>query len=178
MAPRKNPLKYVTFEVKHGYFGLLGDQNVLLRSCLPVKSKQTCTDALLVDIDNAEFDRSRFKNLQEQIATYFKGCYADFSDVAVDLKTFNSFSRKILTACQKIRFGQTMTYGQIAKIAGSIKGARAAGNVLAKNPVPLIIPCHRVVCSNGGLGGFSAAGGTKIKKILLDLEKKVIRDRC
>lgn len=172
MAPRKNPLKYVTFKVKHGYFGLLGDQIALLRSCLPVKSKQECIDVLLAGIDSAEFDKSRFKDLQKQIVVYFNGNYTDFSNVAVDLKAFNSFSRKILAACQKIPFGQTMTYGQIAKIAGCPKGARAAGNVLAKNPVPLIIPCHRVVCSNGRLGGFSAAGGTTTKKRLLNLEQK------
>ena len=176
MAPPKNPLKYVTFKVKYGHFGLLGDQNAILRSCLPVKSKQACTDALLEDIESAEFDKNCFKNLQKQIAAYFKGSYADFSNVAVDLKAFNSFSRKILIACQKIPFGQTITYARIAEIAGNIKGARAAGNALAKNPAPLIIPCHRVVCSNGRPGGFSAAGGTITKKILLDMEQKMIRE--
>ena len=176
MAPPKKPLKYVTFKVKCGYFGLLSNQNALLRSCLPVKSKQACIDALLADIESAEFDKSHFKSLQEKIAVYFKGGYADFSSVAVDLKTFNSFSIKILTACQKIPFGQTTTYARIAKIAGSIRGARPAGNVLAKNPIPLIIPCHRVICYNGQPGGFSAAGGTTAKKILLELEQKIIRD--
>ena len=176
MGLRNNPLKYVTFKVKCGYFGLLGNESALLRSCLPAKSKQVCIGALLSDIENAEFDKSRFKDLQEQITAYFKGGHADFSNVSVDLKGFNSFSRKILTACQKIPFGQTTTYGRLAQIAGSIKGARAAGNVLAKNPVPLIIPCHRVVCSSGRLGGFSAAGGTTTKKILLNLEQKTIRD--
>jgi len=175
MAPPKNPLKYITFKVKHGYFGLLGDEKALLRSCLPTKSKQACIDALLAGIESSEFDKSRFKNLQELISAYFEGNYADLSNVAVDLKAFNSFSRKILAACQKIPPGQTVTYGRLAEIAGSIKAARAAGSVLAKNPVPLIIPCHRVVCSNGRLGGFSAAGGTKVKKILLDLEQKMTR---
>lgn len=175
MAPSKKPLKYVTFKVRHGYFGLLGTTKNLLRSCLPTKTKQACIDTLLADIESSEFDKSCFKNLQGLISAYFKDNYADFSNVPVALKPFNSFSRKILTACQKIPLGQTMTYGRLAKIAGSIKGARAAGNVLAKNPVPLIIPCHRVICSNGRLGGFSAAGGIKTKKILLDMEQKTIR---
>ena len=83
---------------------------------------------------------------------------------------FSLFAAKVLTACRTIKFGQTTTYGQLAKMAGSPKAARAVAGVMAKNPLPLIIPCHRVLQANNKLGGFSAPGGIELKKSMLELE--------
>jgi len=80
------------------------------------------------------------------------------------------FTRRVLTACRSIEFGRTVSYGRLAEMAGKPGSARAVGGVLAQNPLPLIIPCHRVICANGSLGGFSAMGGVRLKKRLLELE--------
>jgi O-6-methylguanine DNA methyltransferase len=81
------------------------------------------------------------------------------------------FEKKVLMACMEIPAGETLTYGQLAEKAGYPKAARAVGSVLAKNKLPLIIPCHRVVRADGKIGNFSAPGGTKLKKRMLNYEK-------
>jgi O-6-methylguanine DNA methyltransferase len=84
------------------------------------------------------------------------------------------FAGRVLTACGDIKFGQTISYGRLAKKIGRAGAARAVGGALAKNRLPLIIPCHRVIRSDGKIGGFSAAGGTTIKKGMLELERKIL----
>jgi len=85
------------------------------------------------------------------------------------------FARRVLTACRDIRFGQTVSYGRLAEMAGKAGSARAVGGALAKNPLPLIIPCHRVTYANGKMGGFSATGGVKLKKRMLKLEECALK---
>jgi methylated-DNA-[protein]-cysteine S-methyltransferase len=145
-----------------------------------------------------EFDKDLFKSAQEQITAYFEGNCVDFKDVLIAhchsreihpqgsgnpdgvridfrnvpvvLNGLSVFAKRVLTACRGIRFGQTVSYGRLAEMAGKPGAARAVGRILAKNPLPLIIPCHRVICTNGSLGGFSATGGVKLKKRMLKLE--------
>lgn len=82
-----------------------------------------------------------------------------------DTRSLSGFARRVLRVCAGIRPGELMTYSELARNVGSPGAARAVGQVMAKNPFPLLIPCHRVVGSNGKLGGF--AGGTKMKRELL-----------
>jgi len=86
------------------------------------------------------------------------------------LQKLTSFEQKVLFACAKIPKGETRTYGQIAKAIGKPRAVRAVGNALAKNPLAPIIPCHRVVRSDGGIGGYSARGGEKKKRKMLKKE--------
>jgi O-6-methylguanine DNA methyltransferase len=86
------------------------------------------------------------------------------------LGKLTSFEKKVLFACTKIPKGETRTYGQIAKEIGKPDAARAVGNALGKNPIAPLIPCHRVVRSDGKLGGYSARGGVGKKKRMLKLE--------
>ncbi len=119
-----------------------------------------------------EFDKTFFKTLQEQIAAYFEGACVNFSrDIPLALDGFSSFGISVLTTCRAIEFGQTITYGRLAKKSGRPNASRAVGSTLAKNPLPLLIPCHRVIRSDGKLGGFSAPGGVNLKKRLLLHEK-------
>ena len=80
------------------------------------------------------------------------------------------FQRRVLKQCRLIPYGRTMSYGELAAKAGSPRAARAVGNCMAANNIPLLIPCHRVVCSDGRLGSFSAPGGTSMKRRLLAME--------
>ena len=88
----------------------------------------------------------------------------------VDLSGFSPFGKRVLRACRKIKYARTATYGQLAEMAGSAGASRAAGNILGKNPLPLIIPCHRIIRADGDMGGFSATGGVNLKKKMLKLE--------
>ena len=87
------------------------------------------------------------------------------------LDGFSIFAREVLTACRDIRYGRTISYGILAEKTGRVAAGRAVGGALAKNPLPLIIPCHRVTCKSGNIGGFSAPGGAGMKENMLKLEK-------
>ncbi|KAF0106336.1 MAG: methylated-DNA-protein-cysteine S-methyltransferase [Chloroflexi bacterium] len=94
--------------------------------------------------------------------------------VLVDWSQITSFQKKVLEAACAIPFGEVRTYGQLAQQLGIPSASRAVGGALARNPMPIIIPCHRVVASNGNLTGFSAADGIQTKQWLLELEGRKI----
>lgn len=164
-------LKYAIFHVKWGYFGLFGTEKALLRSCLPAPSPAAAKKLLLKNTTSTKADSNLFPQLQQKITAYFEGTCVDFSDVKLDLSRFAPFAERVLLACRKVRYGHIITYGQLAQMAGSPRSARAVGNILAKNPFPLIIPCHRIIRADGSPGGFTAPSGTKLKQKLIDLEK-------
>jgi methylated-DNA-[protein]-cysteine S-methyltransferase len=91
-------------------------------------------------------------------------------EIPLDVRKGTDFDRRVWRAISEIPFGQTRSYGQVALAAGRPSAARAAGRACGRNPVPIIVPCHRVVGSGGKLGGYS--GGLEIKRALLDLEKR------
>jgi methylated-DNA-[protein]-cysteine S-methyltransferase len=102
-----------------------------------------------------------------ELDEYFRGERTEFS-CGFDISELSAFSKKVLCETAKIRYGETITYSELAKRIGS-RAARAVGNALANNPIPIIIPCHRVVAKNG-IGGYSA--GLDIKTRLLELEER------
>jgi O-6-methylguanine DNA methyltransferase len=103
-------------------------------------------------------------------ARHLGGQPADFSAVTLDLSGVAEFARRVYAAARRIPAGRTATYGEIAAEIGAPGEARAVGQALGANPIPLIVPCHRVVGSGRRLGGFSAPGGTVTKTRLLALE--------
>ena len=162
-------LRYVIFRTRWGWFGLLGTERGLLRSCLPVDYREA-KKQLLADLGLCRADAGFFAGLQEQIKAYFEGACVDFANTPVVLDGLGEFGRAILSACRKIEYGRTVSYGEVARLAGRGAAGRAAGTILAKNSVPLIIPCHRVIRRDGQIGGFSAPGGIKLKEKMLRLE--------
>ena len=166
-------IKYTIFETKWGYFGLASIENALIRTVLPLASREKAKNRLLKNISTTDYDRHLFSRLQKQIIAYFEGNHVNFNtNIPLMLAGFSKFGASILTACRDITFGQTISYRQLACKAGHPDAARAAGSVIAQNPIPLIIPCHRVLRSDGSMGGFSAPGGVTLKKRLLTLEKQ------
>jgi len=164
-------MKYTIFRTKWGYFGLAAADKGLLRTCLPLAGRERVESQLLHNLPDSQYDKDLFKTAQEQITAYFEGDCINFSaGFPIVLNGFSSFAGSVLTACRDIRFGQTVSYGRLAEMAGKSGAARAVGGILSKNPLPLIIPCHRVVCANGNLGGFSTSGGVNLKKRMLKLE--------
>jgi len=177
MPKMPKTVKYTIFETKWGYFGLAAIENSLLRTHLPYSELEKVETRLLENLPMPHFDKGLFKMLQQQITAYFEGTYENFGkDVPIITAGFSPFAASVLTACRDISFGQTISYGQLAKKVGRPRAARAIGRALAKNPLPLIIPCHRVICANGKIGGFSAAGGIRLKKRMLELEHQVLAE--
>ena len=167
-------IKYSVFQTKWGYFGLAGTESALNRTQLPWSKKENVENRLLQNLTEFEHDKDYFKHLQEQIAAYFDGCLVEFGlDIPVSIDNLGQFGREVLNACRNVEFGQTITYSQLATKSGRPAAGRAVGNTLAKNPLPLIIPCHRVVRTDGGIGGFTAPGGTDLKVRLLEHEQQV-----
>jgi methylated-DNA-[protein]-cysteine S-methyltransferase len=172
----QKPTRYVIFKTGWGYFGLAGVEGKLLRSRLPIAGYERVKSCLLKGLQNARYDKTFFKTLQEQISAYFEGSYIDFGkDIPIVLDGLSGFARDVLTECRDVRFGETISYGGLAKRVGSQGAARAVGGVMANNPLPLIIPCHRVIYSNGEIGGFGAIGGVRLKKRMLKLEQQALK---
>lgn len=107
------------------------------------------------------------KETEKQLQEYFHGERKVF-ELPLELKG-TSFQKKVWNALEKIPYGKTCSYQKIAQMTGNRKACRAAGMAIHQNPVPVIVPCHRVIRKDGQTGGY--AGGTERKKILLDLEK-------
>ena len=165
--------KYVVFETKWGYFGLAGTESGLCRTYLPGPNLATIKSQLLEDFPGAHLDRTIWQALQEQIAAYFEGARVNFSpNVPVVLDGVGDFSRSVLTACRNVQFGQVITYRELARRSGRTAASRAVGGALARNPLALLIPCHRIIRTDGKLGGFSAPGGIELKQRMLDLERQ------
>ena len=165
------PLLYTVFSTAWGHFGLAGTEGSLIRIHLPLADCNHVVQRLTAEFGPAKFDTHYFSQLQERIRAYYEGSCADsFSDVRVNLHAIGPFTTAVLRACRKIRPGQTITYAQLARKIGRPKAVRAVGGALARNPLPLIIPCHRVIRSDGQLGGFSGPGGTRLKRKMLEFE--------
>lgn len=112
--------------------------------------------------------------LSVRIREYLHGSPVSFDDIKVDLSEVKELYRPILEQLRfRIKLGQTITYKGLAKICGIPTGARVVAKAMASNPVPLIIPCHRVIMSNGTLGGYS--GGIQLKARLLALEQRLVQ---
>ncbi|MGZ6248071.1 MAG: MGMT family protein, partial [Syntrophales bacterium] len=105
------------------------------------------------------------KQVCRSIQNLAAGRDATSSEKALDMRVCGEFQKRVLSRVMRIQKGKVSTYARLAERSGVLKGARAVGNALAMNPYPLIIPCHRVIRSDGSLGGFG--GGLKMKKELL-----------
>lgn len=117
--------------------------------------------------DGWEVDDSAFPEVVEQLAEYFAGERTDF-ELSLDL-VGTAFQRTVWTALREIPYGQTCSYGEIARKIGSPGASRAVGLANGHNPIGVIVPCHRVIGANGSLTGYG--GGLERKRMLLDLEK-------
>jgi methylated-DNA-[protein]-cysteine S-methyltransferase len=109
----------------------------------------------------------RLDPVRRELDEYFAGTRAHF-ELALDWRLTRGFGRRVLRSTAKIPYGSVSSYAQVAAAAGSPRGSRAAGNALGGNPLPIVVPCHRVLHSGGGLGGYT--GGVERKLTLLGIE--------
>jgi methylated-DNA-[protein]-cysteine S-methyltransferase len=109
-------------------------------------------------------DPGRTDAARAEIEDYFEGRRQSF-DLPIDWSLVHGFAVGVLQATARVPFGEVSSYGEVAAEAGSPRAARAAGNALASNPIPIVVPCHRILHADGGLGGYS--GGLDRKRFLL-----------
>jgi methylated-DNA-[protein]-cysteine S-methyltransferase len=109
-----------------------------------------------------------------EISALLAGETADLSGIPLDLEGVQGFNRRVYEATRRIPAGRTASYGEIAAQLGEPGAARAVGQALGRNPVPLIVPCHRVLAARGKTGGFSARGGVATKMRLLAIERAIL----
>ena len=121
-------------------------------------------------------DNAAIKDIRNALTGYLAGDKTTFSDVPIDLSIGTQFQKQVWLKLKDIPYGEVKTYKWVAEGIGLPKGVRAIGQACASNPIPIIIPCHRVIRADGGLGGYSASGGSGIalKRQLLKLEGIVV----
>jgi methylated-DNA-[protein]-cysteine S-methyltransferase len=112
--------------------------------------------------------------VRRELDEYFSGARRTF-ELPLDWALIGPFGRRVLRVTSEIPYGGVLSYGQVAAGAGSPRGSRAAGNALGANPIPIVIPCHRVLRTGGALGGYG--GGPERKRYLLELEGALAADR-
>ena len=110
--------------------------------------------------------------LDTMLRDYFEGKNVSWHDLVLDPTDWPPFTKQVYERCLEIPFGKTITYKQLAKLAGNEKASRAVGSAMSRNRILLIIPCHRVVSTSGHLQGYSAKGGINTKHLLLELERQ------
>jgi methylated-DNA-[protein]-cysteine S-methyltransferase len=111
------------------------------------------------------------KRALDRVQALLKGETIDLADIPLDLDAAPEFHRKVYEVARTIPPGQTMTYGEIAKRLGVPHESREVGQALGKNPIAIIVPCHRVLGADGKMGGFSANGGVSTKRRMLEIER-------
>jgi methylated-DNA-[protein]-cysteine S-methyltransferase len=165
---------YSIFETDGGFCGIAWNGLGITRFQLPTGSEESTERLLrrrLPENAQTEVPSREIGDAIDAVKRYFAGQPVDFSALRIDLEDQDDFFRQIYAAARRIGWGHTTTYGAIAKeLSAGPEAARDVGQAMAKNPVALIIPCHRVLAAGGKIGGFSAPGGSTSKARMLELE--------
>ena len=172
-----NALVSRVFRTRLGWCGLVGSRQGILNLILPMSSRKK-VEAILRRTWGLEREtrgasaRHGFLVLsaaERQVKQYLAGKRRTF-ELPISLPGRGAFERAVYAATKRIPYGKTASYAWLAGKVGRPRAARAVGRAMARNPVPLLVPCHRVVASDGGLCGFTSEGGLGLKQALLDLE--------
>ena len=158
---------YTLIDTELGQIGLVGSSLGLRRVVLPQPSPGAVLQLIMQGFPGAIADPAPFGALPQRLRRYLKGEDVSFGD-KLDLTGASPFRRAVWEAARAIPYGETQSYGWIAQQIGKPKAQRAVGQALAKNPLPIVVPCHRVMGKDGSLTGFE--GGLEMKKCLLEIE--------
>lgn len=166
-------MQHSIFDTAWGPFGIVARGKRLAATFLPHQG-QSIRRAIASRWPDAAEAPDLLPRFRRQVIDYFAGKPTKFN-VEFDLSDVPPFRQAVLATCRKIPYGKTASYADLARAVGSPGAARAVGGAMAHNPLPLVIPCHRVLRSDGSLGGFSSPNGTKEKERLLALENALPR---
>lgn len=162
-------LVHAIVETDWGHAGVVLSEGGVCGVCLPELTLSAVRHWLKERWPESVPHRSWPSDVGDAIRAYFAGRRTEF-ECELDLSRVSEFDRVVLRACGRIGYGRRMTYGELAAAVGRPRAARAVGGAMSRNPVPLLVPCHRVVAADGSLCGFSASRGIAMKRRLLDWE--------
>ena len=161
--------KHCIFPGPHGWIGLVGSDDGLCRLSMKPTPEEILED-LNDDLRGSEQDDEAFSLARQCLERYFEGDNDALDEIVLDLSNAPPFFGAAWEACRNIPAGETRSYAWLAAEAGRPNAARAAGQAMARNPLALVIPCHRVIGSSGDLHGYGA-GGLAVKARLLQMEQ-------
>jgi methylated-DNA-[protein]-cysteine S-methyltransferase len=162
---------YDVFETAQGWVGLLSSESGIRRSTLPCETWDESVLDLGLEMSGAVRGKTLLGDVPDRLIAYLEGEEVDLANIDLDVGDATDFYVRSWNACRSIPRGETRTYAWLARQAGRPRAPRAAGQTMARNRVPLIVPCHRVVGSDGSLRGFgSGSERLDLKRWLLDME--------
>ncbi|GAB4112849.1 MAG: hypothetical protein Kow00103_03350 [Candidatus Caldatribacteriota bacterium] len=173
--------QYSIFLTSWGWTGVIFNQEGLRFFVLPLEKKEDIIFELkkiaeenklnIFEYNNSNKEnKAKILDLISKVQEYYKGKKVNFFDYQLNLKSYTPFQKKVLSTVNKVPYGILKSYQEIAIAAGFPRAFRAVGNMMRENPLPLIVPCHRVIRSDGKLGGFSGRKGIALKKKMIDWE--------
>ncbi len=162
-------LKFYLIETHLGWSGAVFSRTGLQTVTPPLPDKHAAIARIRIDPTLETPPDGAAATLIERLSRHLNGEQMTYGDIALDWHNAGEFTRAVLEAARSIPWGETRTYRWLAAAAGHPMAARAAGQVMARNPFAIVIPCHRVIASNGSLQGYS--GGLEIKRRLLAIER-------
>jgi methylated-DNA-[protein]-cysteine S-methyltransferase len=158
------------FDGDLGWFGLLGSGQSIRRLYIGHTSADEVRERVASEHVDGWTEKNWWPELRRRLIDYAAGTRDDFRDIEIADSNRTLFEQCVVRTLRRVGYGQTVSYGELAKRAGAPGAARAVGSVMRRNCVPLIVPCHRVIAAGGNLGGFSAPQGLDLKRRLLELE--------
>jgi methylated-DNA-[protein]-cysteine S-methyltransferase len=164
---------FALFDTAIGCCGILWSETGIARVSFPGPSRQATLAALVRRRPGAleVTPGPEIGAVIDQVVRLLAGEPVDLGGVAVDFGDAPEFNRRVYAVARSIPVGETLTYGQVAERVGDKNAAQAVGKALGANPVPIIVPCHRVLAKDGRTGGFSAPGGVDTKMRILSIER-------
>jgi methylated-DNA-[protein]-cysteine S-methyltransferase len=159
-------LNYAVIKTASGWVAIMSSNKGLVATTLPQRSEQHALMALGQDIGEAKQDNAGLEDIVKRLVAYFEGETVEFKDKVDPEGT--PFQKRVWETTRRIPYGETRSYLWIARQIRRPRAARAVGQALGANPLPIIVPCHRVLTNDGGLGGFG--GGLDLKRKLLKME--------
>jgi len=170
-ATMRTPYALSAFPSALGWMAVFTHHGAIVSLSFGHRGAKAAVEALAVGLPGGDHLRPASGALIRRLQSYARGQYEDLGDLRIELPQCTPFQRRVLYSCRQVGYGQTVSYGQLAASVGAAGAARAVGNCMAANPLPLIVPCHRVIPAAGPPGAYSAPGGARMKQRLLAMER-------
>jgi methylated-DNA-[protein]-cysteine S-methyltransferase len=171
MTNKKRHLSYALFDTALGRCAIAWSDRGVVRIQFPDASDAKAVRRLAMDDElTAAEPPALVRRAIDAIRRHLDGDVQDFRDLTLDMSGVADFHLRVYKGARKVSPGRTVSYGELASSIGSPGAARAVGQALGKNPLPIVVPCHRVLAANGKAGGFSAYGGLATKRRILSVE--------
>ena len=163
--------RYVIFDTAKGPAAVAGGSNGLCLVILPGLSRKALRAEVLRRLPDVVSGDHGLKAAALAVTRYFVTGRLSMRRIRLDFDGVGDFRREVYEALGEVAVGETVTYSELARRIGRPAAHRSVGTALSRNPLPLFVPCHRVVRTDGGLGGFTAEGGIELKECMLALEE-------